>query len=117
MKIPLNEISTPGLLRLMRDVAAELEARHNAPAVQHVQATRPVETVRVPPEDDADFCLMIAARVKAGGYVKAGERERVAQIAQEFGPWVRRQGLPTSHNAGDWKRKTELASAPRARMR
>ena len=40
MKIPLNEISTPGLLRLMRDVAAELEARHNAPAVQHVQATR-----------------------------------------------------------------------------
>ncbi len=34
---------------------------------------------------------MIAARVKAGGYVKAGERERVAQIAQEFGPWVRRQ--------------------------
>ena len=40
-----------------------------------------------------------------------------AQIAQEFGPWVRRQGLPTSHNAGDWKRKTELASAPRAHMR
>ena len=25
MKIPLNEISTPGLLRLLRDVAAELE--------------------------------------------------------------------------------------------
>ena len=47
MKIPLNEIFTPGLLRLMRDVAAELEARHNAPAVQHVQATRPVETVTV----------------------------------------------------------------------
>ena len=47
MKIPLNEISTPGLLRLMRDVAAELEARHNAPAVQHVQATRPVETRKV----------------------------------------------------------------------
>ena len=37
MKIPLNEISTPGLLRLMRDVAAELEARHNAPAVHHVR--------------------------------------------------------------------------------
>ena len=28
MKIPLNQISTPGLLRLLRDVAAELEARH-----------------------------------------------------------------------------------------
>ena len=117
MKIPLNEISTHGLLRLLRDVAAELEARHSTPTVQHVHATRPVETLRVPPEDDADFCLMIAARVKAGGYVKAGERERVAQIAQEFGPWVHRQGLPTSHNAGYWKRKTELASAPRASMR
>ena len=117
MKIPLNEISTPGLLRLMRDVAAELEARHNTPTVQHVHAKHPVETLRVPPEDDADFCLMIVARIKEGGYVKAGERERVAQIAQEFAPWVRRQGLPTSHNAGDWKRKTEFASAARARMR
>ena len=85
---------------LRRDVAAELEARRNTLAVQHVQATRPVETVRVPPEDDADFCLMIAARVKADGYVKAGERERVAQIAQEFGPWVRLQEgafMPTTH--------------------
>lgn len=44
MKIPLNEISTPGLLRLLRDVAAELEARHSTPTVQHVHATRPVET-------------------------------------------------------------------------
>ena len=49
MKIPLNEISTPGLLRLLRDVAAELEARHSTPTVQHVHATRPVETLRVPP--------------------------------------------------------------------
>ena len=29
MKIPLNEIATPGLLRRMRDVAAELEARQS----------------------------------------------------------------------------------------
>ena len=114
MKIPLNEISTPGLLRLMRDVAAELEARHNAPAVQHVQATRPVETVRVPPEDDADFCLMIAARVKAGGYVKADERMRVAEIALKHASWVRRQGLPTEHNTGPWRKAGQLLSAKRS---
>mgnify|MGYP000724008361 CR=1 FL=1 len=45
MKIPLNEISTPGLLRLMRDVAAELEARlaqHRKQAcAEHLSTQRP----------------------------------------------------------------------------
>ncbi len=40
MKIPLNEISTTGLLRLLRDVAAELEARHNAPAGKPIKISR-----------------------------------------------------------------------------
>ena len=78
MKIPLNEISTPGLLRLLRDVAAELEARHSTPTVQHVHATRPVETLRVPPEDDADFCLMIAARLVLVDSVRQADAARMA---------------------------------------
>ena len=78
MKIPLNEISTPGLLRLLRDVAAELEARHSTPTVQHVHATRPVETLRVPPEDDADFCLMIAARLVLVDGVRQADAARMA---------------------------------------
>ena len=78
MKIPLNEISTPGLLRLLRDVAAELEARHSTPTVQHVHATRPVETLRVPPEGDADFCLMIAARLVLVDGVRQADAARMA---------------------------------------
>ncbi len=117
MIIPLKEISTAGLFKLLRDVSAELEARMSAPVHHRVKDVLPVRTLRVPSEDDADFVLMIAARVKSGGYVKAGERERVAEIAQEFGEWVKRQGLPTTHNAGDWKRKIESSSAPRLKER
>ena len=117
MLIPLKTISTPGLLKLMRDVAAELEVRLNTPEIERVHDVRPVRTLRVPAEDDADFVLMIAARVKSGGYVKAAERQRVAEIAQEFGEWVKRQGLPTTHNSGDWRRKIESSSAPRLKER
>lgn len=117
MKIPLNEISTAGLFKLLRDVSAELEARMSAPVYHRVRDVLPLKTLRVPAEDDADFVLMIAARVRAGGYVKAGERQRVAEIAQEFGEWVKRQGLPTTHNAGDWQRKIVEQSASRARER
>lgn len=117
MKIPLNEISTHGLFKLLKDVAAELEARSTGEVVRTVQDARPVRTVRMPPKEDADFCLMIAARIRSGGYVKAAERERVAEIAQEFGEWVKRQGLPTTHNAGDWRRKIAEQSAPRAKER
>lgn len=98
----------------MADVANELQARLAAPVEVRLQDGQSVETLRVPQENDADFVLMIAARVRAGGYVKAGERERVAKIAQEYGGWVKRQGLPVTHNAGDWKRRTETARAPRA---
>ncbi len=117
MIIPIKDISTPGLLKLMRDVAAEIEARLNEPLQARIYDTRPVDTLRVPPEDEADFVLMLAARVKAGGYVKAGERQRVAALAQEYAPWIRRQGLPTTHNAGDWQRRINIASAPRAKAR
>ncbi len=115
MKIPLNELSTQGLVRLIADASRELQARLSAPVEVRLHNGRPVHTLRVPAEDDADFVLMIAARIRAGGYVKAAERERVAQIAQEFGEWVKRQGLPTSHNAGDWKRRSEACTAPRAK--
>ena len=115
MKIPLNELSTQGLVRLIADASKELQARLAAPLEVRLHDGRPVHTLRVPSEEDADFVLMIAARIRARGYVRAAERERVAQIAQEYGEWVKRQGLPTSHNAGDWKRRIEIYSAPKAR--
>ena len=125
MKIHLNELSTPGLLRLLRDVAAELETRQTdfaaQPAKKPAAAAQPdpamAALLHAPDAADADFCLMIAARIRSGGYVKAGERERVAAIAQDFPVWVSRQGLPTVHNAGAWQRAKSSAGAPRARAR
>ena len=113
-KIDLTVISTPDLLSLLHNIAAEIESRLAEPKQVRIQAERPVVAYRVPPEDDADFVLMIAQKLRSSAYIKAGERNRVAEIAQEFGPWVHAQGCPTTHNAGDWKRKGEFASAPRA---
>lgn len=103
--INLTAISTPELLAIMRSIAAELEARLAEPNQVRIQAERPVVAMRVPPEDDADFVLMIARQIQSGGYVRASDRRRVAEIAQEFGPWVQKQGCPTTHNAGDWERR------------
>lgn len=89
MKIPLNEISTAGLFKLLRDVSAELEARMSAPVYHRVRDVLPLKTLRVPAEDDADFVLMIAARVKTGGYVKAGERAANAVLDSEMVSWIR----------------------------
>lgn len=117
MKIPLNELSTQGLARLIADASKELQSRLEAPIEVRLHDGRPVNTLRVPSDSDADFVLAIAARARAGGYVKAGERERVAQIAKEFGSWVRRQGVPTTSNAGDWTRAAQFLSAPRQPQR
>lgn len=117
IKIDLAAIGTPDLLKLMRDIAVEVETRLAEPRQQRIEQERPVVALRVPPEDDADFVLMIAGRLSSGRYIKASERQRVAEIAAEYGPWVKRQGLPTTHNAGDWQRKGRYASEPRAKPR
>lgn len=113
-KLDLTAISTPDLLGLMKNIAAELESRLAEPKQVRIQEERPVVAMRMPPEDDADFVLMIAQKLRSGAYIKAGERQRVAELAKEFGPWIHRQNLPTTHNAGDWKRKGEFVSAGRA---
>lgn len=116
-KIDLTDISTPDLLKLMRQIAAEIEVRLAEPKQVRIQAERPVVAMRMPPEDDADFALMIAQKLTNGDYIRAAERQKIAELAQEFGPWIQRQGLPTTHNAGDWQRKGRFASAPRARAK
>lgn len=116
-KIDLTVISTPDLLALMREIAAELETRLAEPKQVRIQEERPVVAMRMPAHDDADFVLMMAQKLRNGDYIRAAERQRVAEIAQEFGPWVQRQGCPTTHNAGDWKRRGSYQSAPRATAR
>lgn len=119
---PIPEMSDVELVRLIHAASGELARRANIrPAESSVAAANaPVRDAKMaallsePDADDADYCLMIAARIRAGGYVKASERARVAQIAEAYPLWVSRQGLPKGHNAGDWKRATGYASAARA---
>lgn len=139
---PIPEMSDVELVRLIHAASGELARRANIrPAESLVAAasvpvrdatfdagitasvaaaSAPVRDAKMaallsePDADDADYCLMIAARIRAGGYVKASERARVAQIAEAYPLWVSRQGLPKGHSAGDWKRATGYASAARA---
>lgn len=119
---PIPEMSDVELVRLIHAASGELARRANIrPAESLVAAASvPVRDAKMaallsePDADDADYCLMIAARIRAGGYVKASERARVAQIAEAYPLWVSRQGLPKGHSAGDWKRATGYASAARA---
>lgn len=119
---PIPEMSDVELVRLIHAASGELARRANIrPAESSVAAANaPVRDAKMaallsePDADDADYCLMIAARIRAGGYVKASERARVAQIAEAYPLWVSRQGLPKGHSAGDWKRATGYASAARA---
>lgn len=121
--IKLKEISTPGLLRLMRDVAAEIESRLKTGPVEvrekapSPKGARVAQVLRTPADEDRDFVLMVAGMVRRGDYIKAEERQRVAQIAEEFGPWVKHQGLPIAPGATAWKRAGEAIRAPRARER
>ena len=117
MKISLNELTTPDLLQLMRDVAAEIEVRVTAPEVRREKTVRPVIVMREPGDDDKEFCLHVAQKLRSGAYIKADERARVAQIAAEFAPWVRAQRLPTERGTGPWRKAAEVFSVGFAKER
>ncbi len=110
MMINLKKLSTPALLELLRDVSREIETRLSTPIEQRVQAVEPVVVVREPGEADKQLCLHIAQRLRRGDYIKAAERQRVAEIAAEFGAWVEKQGLPTSAGTGAWRKAAEKYS-------
>lgn len=118
MKINLNTLSDIELLRLIRGATAELESRiSTASIVRRVPAERRVVTVREPDGDDKDFVLMIKAMLKSGGYIKADERRRVAEIATRFPEWARMQQVPSESGAGAWSKARAMHSMPRANER
>lgn len=118
MKIDLETLSTHELARLIKSASAELESRLNTePVVQRVPAPALVVILREPPAEEKDFVLMVKAATKQGQYATADERRRVAEIAEKFPEWVARQGLPTTHNNGDWRKSQQRLSAPRAKER
>lgn len=117
----IKEMSSAALAQLISAASAELARRADATLMAAATA-RPQDapalhvTVK-PAEDDADFVLYVKSKLQSGGYITADERRRVAEIAKTHGAWVRRQGLPTEHNTGPWRKAAEYMARPRAAAR
>ena len=107
------------LVRLIQAASAELARRIAAPVAQEpatsaVVRTLSKEEIALPSPDDRDFCLYVKHKLRSSGYVTADERMRVAEIALKHASWVRRQGLPTEHNTGPWRKAGQFLSAKRS---
>lgn len=105
MKLNLSELPDKDLAELIAAAMKEW-AERQAPEVvtERHKSPKVVVTINEPPEDDKNFCLYVAQLMHLGEYIRAADRRRVAEIAESYGPWVLRQGLPDTHNAGDWQR-------------
>jgi hypothetical protein len=111
----LSKLSERELVELIAKASAELSTRINAADVARIPAPRTVIAVREPGAEQKDFMLMIASMLRAGKYIKAAEREAVAEISAEFPEWARLQQIPSGSSAGNWRRAAEYQSAPRAK--
>lgn len=113
----LSELTTQQLAELIRAASAELAYRLAAPSIERIKAERQHDVLLEPPEDDKDFVLRLKSKVLGGGYVSASERDSIAELAEEFGPWIRRQGLPTERGTGPWRKLAERSRIKPARER
>lgn len=110
------------LVRLIQAASTEL-ARRIAPSVAQEPATNATvralskQEIALPSPDDREFCLYVKQKLQSGGYVTADERMRVAEIALKHPSWVRRQGLPTEHNTGPWRKAGQFLSVKRSTER
>ncbi len=111
----LGELTTLQLAELIRAASAEIASRLAEPAIQRIQTERAVIAMRVPSDEDRDFLLRLRTAVEQGSYVTADERNRVAELAVEFGPWIKRQGLPTDRGTGAWRKLKEASRIKPAR--
>lgn len=118
MKIQFSKLSDIELVQLIQAASSELGARiSTAPIIKRAPAVERVVVIREPGRDDKDFVLMIKGVLQSGAYVKAGERQRVAEIASRYPEWVRRQGIPEDSGTGSWKAAQRYLSAARAKER
>lgn len=113
----LSKLSVTELAELIRAASLELATRMAEPEIERIQAERPAVALREPPEGEKEFALRVKARALAGQYVTAEERREVARIAEEYGAWVERQGLPTSAGTGPWRKLAERSRIKPARER
>lgn len=113
----LSELTQAELVDLIQKASAELASRLDQPEIQRIKNQRPITAMREPSEEDKDFMLMLKAEIQRGGYIRAHERERAAEIAEEFPEWTMQQKLPTGKGTGEWRKAAQRHAAPRARER
>lgn len=107
MRIDLASLTDQELSALIMGAMKEWASRQ--PGQQETQIVRQpapkprVITVQEPPEQDKEFVLSLKTRLMRGQYIKAGEREAVAEIASEYPQWILRQGLPTEKGTKAWR--------------
>lgn len=113
----LSALSSLQLAELIREASAELAARLAAPEIQRVRDEPRLVVLREPPEEDKVFVLKLKTFVSSGGYATAADRNRIADLATSYGPWIARQGLPTERGTGPWRKLAEGSRINAARER
>jgi len=108
MKIELSQLTDAELANLIAAAMQEWGARREPGVVTIRNRPAPVVVLHEPGENDKNFCLHIAQRLRRGDYIKAGERGRVAEIAEKCGDWVVEQGLPTERGTGAWSKAAAM---------
>lgn len=110
------ELSNDELLRAIQLASAELAKRAKGEATQ--QVPKPKRRVIDAPDDgDRDFILRLKTKALGGEYISASERDRVAEISENYSDWVSRQGLPTERGTGAWRKLAAYARTPAAKPR
>jgi len=126
MNTALNTLSNAELVALIQSAAAELAGRPGAaqptapaslPAEPLPKPKKPRKPYGVPYPADQEFCTYIKILLQFGKYIKANERQRVAEIAKRYGKWVECQGLPTAYSAGEWRRARDYNRVLRTPVR
>lgn len=113
----LSRLTDTELAQLIQQASAELASRLSKPKEERIQDQRPAVVLREPPDDDKEFALQVKSTVSSGGYVSADERERIAALAVDYGPWIKRQGLPTERGTGPWRKLAQRSRIKPARER
>lgn len=106
----LSTMNDAELIELIQKASAELAERAARPEVKRVAAPKQMIIMREPPEHQKELCLRIKTMLSQGIYISASERQQVAEIAETYGEWVRRQGLPEEKGTRAWRIAKENAT-------
>ncbi|WP_447556408.1 hypothetical protein [Vreelandella sp. EE22] len=110
MNVNIAELGDAQLIDLIQKASAELAERMATPHVERVSAPRETIILREPPAETKAFCLRLKTMLERGRYISASERAQVAKLAEEYGEWIARQGLPKEKGTKAWREAKENAT-------